>query len=59
MLYFDSFHDYRGFFIPQIQYLSAHGYDVTVVCSHSKLLQKKLGDGIKYVPIDIPRGIII
>lgn len=49
----------EAFFIPQLQYLSAHGYDVTVVCSHSKLLQKKLGDGIKYVPIDIPRGIII
>lgn len=49
----------EAFFIPQLQYLSAHGYDVTVVCSYSKLLQKKLGDGIKYVPIEIPRGISV
>lgn len=49
----------EAFFIPQLQYLSAHGYDVTVVCSYDKLLQEKLGNGIKYVPIEIPRGISV
>jgi glycosyltransferase involved in cell wall biosynthesis len=49
----------EAFFIPQLQYLSGHGYDVTVVCDYSDYLQDKLGNGIRYVPVNIPRGISI
>ena len=47
----------RAFFIPQLEYLSEHGYDVTVICSYDKNLQNDLGDNIKYIPIHIDRGV--
>lgn len=49
----------RAFFIPQLKYLSKAGYDITVICSDDKALQKELGENIKYIPIEIPRGISI
>ncbi len=49
----------RAFFIPQLKYLSKHGYDVTVICSDDKKIEAELGDLIRYVPVDIPRGISI
>lgn len=47
----------ESFFIPQLQYLAANGFDVTVVCSNDSNLQEKLGESIRFYPIDIPRGI--
>lgn len=47
----------ESFFIPQLQYLAANGFDVTVVCSPSETLQTQLGGRVTYVPMDIPRGI--
>lgn len=47
----------ESFFIPQLKYLAVNGFDVTVVCSNSVSLQMKLGNSIKFYPIDIPRGI--
>lgn len=47
----------KAFFIPQLQYLAANGFDVTVVCSPSETLQTQLGERVTYVPMDIPRGI--
>ena len=47
----------ESFFIPQLKYLAENGFDVTVVCSNSVSLQMKLGDSIKFYPIEIPRGI--
>lgn len=49
----------RAFFIPQLKYLSKHGYDVTVICSDDKKIEAELGDLIRYIPVDIPRGISI
>ena len=49
----------ESFFIPQLQYLAANGFDVTVVCSNDSNLQEKLGESIHFYPIDIPRGISI
>lgn len=46
-----------SFFIPQLKYLSAKGFDVTVVCSDNETLQEKLGDSIRFFPICIPRGV--
>ena len=34
----------RAFFIPQLKYLSKHGYDVTVICSDDKKIEAELGD---------------
>lgn len=47
----------RSFFIPQLKYLSENGYDVTVICSPDENLQNDLGDGIKYIPVSIARGV--
>ena len=47
----------RVFFIPQLKYLAEHGYDITVVCGKDDKLQQDLGDNIRYIPIDIPRGL--
>ena len=47
----------ESFFISQLQYLSLHGFDVTVVCSKSDKLQTILGDTIRFYPINLPRGI--
>ena len=49
----------KAFFIPQLQYLSMHGFDVTVVCSDDSKLQELLGERIHFVPVNIPRGISI
>lgn len=49
----------ESFFIPQLQYLVANGFDVTVVCSNDSNLQEKLGECIRFYPIDIPRGISV
>lgn len=49
----------ESFFIPQLKYLAANGFDVTVVCSNDSSLQEKLGESIRFYPIDIPRGISV
>lgn len=47
----------EAFFIPQIQYLSEHGFEVTVICSDDGKVAELLPPNVKYVPIMIPRGI--
>lgn len=47
----------RAFFIPQLKYLADNGFDVTVICSNDEKLQEELGQDIKYLPVNIPRGI--
>ena len=47
----------RAFFVEQLQYLSDHGFDVTVICSPDEKLSQELGTGIRYLPVAIPRGI--
>ncbi len=49
----------ESFFIPQLQYLSDHGLDIHVICSKENRLQELLGEKIKYIPLDMPRGISI
>lgn len=46
----------KSFFVPQLQYLVENGFDVTVVCSPDTNLQIALGDSIRYLPVEIPRG---
>lgn len=47
----------KAFFIPQLKRLSDSGYEVTVICSPDKNLHHILGEKIKYIPLEIPRGI--
>lgn len=47
----------KAFFVPQLEYLSQNGYDVTVICSPDEKLRNKLNDNIHYIPIHIDRGI--
>lgn len=47
----------RSFFIPQLKHLAENGYDVTVICSPDDNLQNDLGEGIKYIPVSIARGV--
>ncbi len=47
----------KAFFIPQLRYLAANGFDVTVVCSPGDRLQAELGDTVRFVPMHIPRGL--
>lgn len=49
----------RSFFIPQLQYLAEHGFDVFVICSDDGKIKEELGDTITYIPIDIPRGLSV
>ena len=49
----------KAFFIPQLKFLSENGFDVTVICSPDNELQALLGEGVRYVPIEIPRGVLL
>ena len=46
----------RAFFIPQLQYLANNGFNVSVICSPDEKLQEELGDTVKFIPVEIPRG---
>lgn len=47
----------KSFFIPQLKFLAENGYDVTVICSPDEKLKEMLGDKIKYIPVNMPRGL--
>lgn len=47
----------KSFFIPQIKFLSENGYKIYVICSPDNSLQEVLGNKIKFIPVEIPRGI--
>lgn len=47
----------RAFFVPQLQYLAEHGFEVHVICSEDDGLQELLGESIKYIPLNMTRGI--
>lgn len=49
----------KAFFIPQLQYLAKNGFDVTVICSADDELQNLLGEKIRFIPVEIPRGLSI
>jgi len=49
----------RAFFVEQLQYLSMNEYDITVICGYDKDLQNELGSNIRYIPVNMPRGISI
>ena len=46
----------EAFFVSQLKKLATQ-YNVTVICSYSSTLQEKLGDNVRYIPLNIPRGI--
>lgn len=49
----------RSFFIPQLRYLANNGFEVSVVCSPDDLIQNELGEKVRYIPMEIPRGISV
>lgn len=49
----------RAFFVPQLQYLADNGFEVHVICSEDDGLQELLGEKIKYIPLNMPRGISV
>lgn len=46
----------RSFLIPQLKYLASNGFDVSVICTDDGKVKGELGDTVKYIPVDIPRG---
>lgn len=46
----------KAFFIPQLKFLAKNGFNVTVICGNDDSLKFELGDNIKFIPLDIPRG---
>ena len=49
----------KAFFIPQLQYLAENGYDVSVICSPDEELQALLGPKVRFIPVNIPRGLSV
>lgn len=49
----------RAFFIPQLKFLATNGFSITVICSPDSKLQNELGCTVKYIPLNIPRGVSI
>lgn len=49
----------RAFFVPQLSYLSEQELEVHVICSEDDELQELLGEKIKYIPLNMPRGISV
>lgn len=49
----------KAFFIRQLKYLADNGFDVSVVCSPDNNLQCELGEKIKFIPVEIPRGLSV
>lgn len=47
----------RAFLIPQLKYLAENGFDVTVICSPDDALQAELGYSVRFIPVEIARGI--
>lgn len=47
----------KAFFIPQLKYLSNKGFDVSVICNEDFELRNELNNEIKFIPVNIPRGI--
>lgn len=47
----------KAFFLPQLKFLADNGYDITVITSYDEELQELLGEKIKYIPVEITRGI--
>jgi glycosyltransferase involved in cell wall biosynthesis len=49
----------RAFFIPQLRFLASKGFDVSVICSPDEKLQDELGSTVRYLPVEIPRGLSV
>ncbi len=47
----------KSFFVSQLNYLAKNGYEVTAICSPDDDMPAILGPDVRYVPINIPRGI--
>lgn len=45
------------FFVDQLQYLAKNDMEVIAISSNSDTIQEKLGDNVKFIPVEIPRGI--
>ena len=46
-----------AFFVPQLNYLSENGFEVTVISDRSLQYSKKLSNRVRRIDIDIPRGV--
>ena len=46
-----------AFFIPQLNYLSENGFEVTVISDRSLKYSKELSERVRRIDIDIPRGV--
>ena len=45
------------FFVPQLNYLSENGFEVTVISDRSLKYSKRLSKRVRRIDIDIPRGV--
>ncbi len=46
-----------AFFVPQLNYLSENGFEVTVISDRSLRYSQKLSNRVRRIDIDIPRGV--
>lgn len=46
-----------AFFVPQLNYLSENGFEVTVISDRSLKYSKELSKRVRRIDIDIPRGV--
>ena len=46
-----------GFFVEQLQYLAQNDLEVVAISSNSNTIKNKLGNKVKFIPVEIPRGI--
>lgn len=49
----------ESFFVSQLNHLSENEFDVYVICQYEEKLLGILGSKVKYIPLDIPRGISV
>lgn len=49
----------QAFFVSQLIFLKEKGFDVTVICSPSERMNNLTDKGIRYIPVNITRGIDI
>lgn len=47
----------RCFFVDTLNYMSEHGFEITIICEPSKLVEERISSSINYIPIQMKSGI--
>lgn len=49
----------NAFFVPQINFLTQHGYEIDVIATPNFDLKGKLDPRVNFIPVEIPRGVSV